>query len=441
MTATSRFEQTPKQRELARVSSGPETYILAPGGSRSGKTFEFIYQIVVRALMAPGSNHLCLRKHRVNAVAALLNDTFKTVMRVAFPDVPYNVNKADAVVSIGRSQIFFGGIEDGDRADKILGREFATIFFDEASEIEYGSYSVALTRIAQLVSTVDGRQLPLRAYVALNPTDTTHWTHKLWIDKVDPVTDEPLANPEDYATPVFINPVDNTENLPAATLKILENLDPAKKRRFYLGEYGSDSPFALWRRSMIKRIQMDDLPEMQRIVVAVDPAVTNKVGSDETGIVVVGIGADGVGYVLDDRSGRMRVEEWGRTVLAAYRLWDADAVVAEVNQGGDLVERNVMAFRQAGEAIRYIGVRATRGKRARAEPIAALYDLGRVKHVGEYHILESQMCAFEIDGDSGNGSPDRVDALVWGLTELFPKLANRRKRQVDVKVPSAGGVF
>lgn len=150
-----------------------------------------------------------------------------------------------------------------------------------------------------------------------------------------------------------------------------------------------------------------------RIVIGVDPAMTHHENSDETGIIVAGLGVDNHFYVLDDLSGRYRPTEWAEKVGEAYAYYKADRVVAEVNQGGDLVEATL---RLVHRRLSYKGVRATRGKIVRAEPIAALYEKGRVFHRQCFQKLEDQMCRFT--GERHEGSPDRLDALVWALTEL-----------------------
>ncbi|HCI49123.1 MAG: hypothetical protein A2621_02115 [Alphaproteobacteria bacterium RIFCSPHIGHO2_01_FULL_41_14] len=151
----------------------------------------------------------------------------------------------------------------------------------------------------------------------------------------------------------------------------------------------------------------------RRVVIGVDPAVTHHENSDETGIIVAGLGRDNNFYVLEDLSGRYRPTEWAERVAMAYEEYGADRVVAEVNQGGDLVEATL---RMVDPRLSYKGVRATRGKLVRAEPIAALYEKKRVFHRQCFQKLEDQMCRFT--GVREESSPDRLDALVWALTEL-----------------------
>lgn len=170
---------------------------------------------------------------------------------------------------------------------------------------------------------------------------------------------------------------------------------------------------ALWTPSMIDDTRLNELPEkMQRIVIAVDPAVTNHEGSDETGIIVCAKGFDNRYYILEDLSARMSADAWANTVVNTFYKYEADRVIAEVNNGGDLVER---LLRTVDSSVPYRAVRSSKGKLVRAEPISALYEQGKVSHVGTFSKLEDQLCSFTLDS---KGSPDRLDALVWGLTEL-----------------------
>lgn len=171
---------------------------------------------------------------------------------------------------------------------------------------------------------------------------------------------------------------------------------------------------ALWNSKLIDRSRLQDHTEkdLSQIVVSIDPAVTSNANSDETGIIVVGRDFNDHFYVLEDISGRHSAEKWGRIAINAFYEWNADRIIAEVNNGGDLVERLI---RNIDPAVSYRSVRATRGKIVRAEPVVALYEQDRVHHIGVYSELEQQMCSYT--GDT-NSSPDRLDALVWGLTEL-----------------------
>jgi len=213
---------------------------------------------------------------------------------------------------------------------------------------------------------------------------------------------------------------DNRDNLaPAFLAQIVKRYEGTRLGRQELeAELLDDVPGALWTREMIERARLIAAPELRRIVVAIDPAMTSGEDADETGIIAAGIGFDGHGYVLDDLSGRMPPHEWARRAVAAYHARKADRVVAEVNNGGDMVEATI---RMIDAGVSYRALRASRGKILRAEPVAALYERGRVHHVGGFAVLEDQMCAFTTDFDrqAAGYSPDRLDALVWALSDLM----------------------
>lgn len=208
---------------------------------------------------------------------------------------------------------------------------------------------------------------------------------------------------------------ENKANLAEAAIQQLEERYGGTRlgRQELYAEVLEDVEGALWSYQMIEdeRMKMDEIPEMQRVVVGIDPAVTHSADSDETGIVVAGRGVDDRFYVLSDRSVKASPDGWMREAIDAFYLHDADKIIAEVNNGGDLVER---LLRTIDTNVAYKKVTATRGKMVRAEPIAALYEQKRVSHVGNFDILETQMCEYAGEGKS----PDRMDALVWALTEL-----------------------
>jgi len=189
---------------------------------------------------------------------------------------------------------------------------------------------------------------------------------------------------------------------------------------------------ALWTTAGLEGSRVDRAPDLDRIVVAVDPAVTGHAGSDECGIVVVGAVTRGPvqdwrAYVLEDCSARGKPTDWARAAIAAMEKYGAEKLVAEVNQGGDMVES---VIRQIDPLVPFKALRAGRGKSARAEPVAALYEQGRVRHLKHGHLgtLEDQMCRMTVQGYEGRGSPDRVDALVWALHELIIEPAAHWRR-------------
>lgn len=222
---------------------------------------------------------------------------------------------------------------------------------------------------------------------------------------------------------------DNANNLaPKFLERIRDKYEGTRLGRQELdAEILGDMPGAIWRREWIDRDRKADIPRCSRTVVAVDPAITSDASSDEPGthgIVAAALGSDGRGYVLADESMQGTPREWATAVVALYDEVRADQVVIEVNQGGDMVESTLRSVRPTLPVRR---VRATRGKHIRAEPVASLYEQGRVSHVGMFPDLEDQMCEFTNEGYMGEGSPDRADALVWALTDLFGRIIHHKE--------------
>lgn len=232
---------------------------------------------------------------------------------------------------------------------------------------------------------------------------------------------------------------DNADNLAAPFLRQIEERYGGTRlgRQELEGEILGDIPGALWSRENIDASRVKEHPDLSRVIVAVDPAASSEEGSDETGIVGVGsgVGPDGFteGFVLSDRSLKGTPEEWAKAAVKLYRELEADRIVAEKNQGGEMVEAVIKAV---DRTVPVTLVHASRGKYVRAEPVSALYEQGRVHHVGRFDKLEDQMCMFTSDIDRKQGSPDRVDALVWGLTHVFDKIVGRRKKKAVAGDPT-----
>lgn len=215
--------------------------------------------------------------------------------------------------------------------------------------------------------------------------------------------------------------LDNRSNLAAKFLdKVLKRYEGTRLGRQELNaEILGDLPGALWRQADLDTYRLSEPPTIGRTVVSVDPAVTNTEDSDEHGLMVCGIGDDQTGYLLEDASAQGSPMDWAKAAIRLAKKHEADGVVVEVNQGGDMVAHTL---RTLAPNLNIIEVRATKGKHVRAEPIASLYEQGRIRHVGQFPELENQMTQMTTEGYQGEGSPDRVDALVWAFTELFPDM-------------------
>lgn len=430
---------TPKQQEAQSYCAGDATHVMLFGGSRSGKTFLHVRNTVMRALKAPNSRHGIFRFRYNHLKSSVVLDTFPTVMRKAYPGVEWEMHAQDGYATLGEgSQIWFAGLDDKERTEKILGMEFATLYFNECSQIPWHSINTALTRLAQRAEQkIEGREpqlLKLRAFYDCNPPPKSHWTYRVFIEKRDPDTKLNLAHPENYSA-FRINPKDNTENLSPEYLKTLESLPARMRQRFLEGNFADANPNALFPEEHIEKWRVMDgvVPEMVRVVVAVDPSGADdedNADNDAIGIVVTGLGVDGNAYVLEDCTVKAGPGTWGRVATSAYERHEADCVVGETNYGGAMVQQTIQVARPRTP---FKKVTASRGKVVRAEPFSALYEQGKVRHVGHFIELEDELSGFSTIGYTGQGSPNRADALVWSLAELFPAIVRPAKEKKVVK--------
>jgi phage terminase large subunit-like protein len=442
------FRLTDKQAQAQIVLAGPAKHLMLLGGSRSGKTFLLVRNVVLRALKAPDSRHVIFR-YRFNAIkASIISDTLPKVMRIAFAGVTWTMNKTDWYMTLPNgSQVWFAGLDDAERTEKILGMEFVTIYFNECSQIPWASVQVAITRLAQSVmQSVRGMEAaPLRPriYYDENPPSKGHWSYKVFVKKVDVETGLPLANPENYAY-FKINPADNAANVSDDYIDTLKGLSARLRKRFLDGEFGDATPGALFTDEVIEKWRVSDgiVPEFIRVVVAVDPSGSGDVDNadnDAIGIVVAGLGVDGVVYVQEDCTVKAGPAVWGRVATDAFDRHQADIVVGEVNYGGAMVNATIQTARPRTP---FKQVTATRGKAVRAEPFSALYEQGKVRHVGQFLELEGELTSFNTNGYLGGGSPNRADALIWALAELFPAIVSPRKEApVSSAIPKISTAF
>ena len=209
---------------------------------------------------------------------------------------------------------------------------------------------------------------------------------------------------------------ENIGNLAAAFIKtVIRKYENTRLGRQELyADILDDNPNALWKREFIDNSRVKEAPDLIRIVIGVDPAVTSEEGSDDTGIIAAGKDKAGHGYILDDKTIKASPDKWAKAAVETYYRWKADRIIGEANNGGDMIE---FVIRSVDRNVSYKKVTATRGKLIRAEPIAALYEQGKIHHVGFFGDLEDQLCEWQ----PGDPSPNNMDAAVWALTELFEK--------------------
>jgi len=416
------FELNSGQVEANRVLASPGRHKKLVGGARSGKTLLICRAILMRAVAAPGSRHLITR-FRYNACRASIGlDTLPKARDLCYPGMYMRERQEGYYELPNGSEIWLGGLDEKERVEKILGQEYASIFGNEASQIPYASWVVALTRLAQVVTLPSGQRLRQISYVDINPTGKGHWTNQLYGLKKDPVSHRSVPDPENYAR-AFLQPRDNAANLTPEFLASLEALPARARARFWEGVYQDEVDGALWTLELIEetRREREDFPvEMRkRIVVAVDPSGArdkDDLQADEIGITVAALGTDLHGYILEDATFRGTPQEWARRAVDLYHKYGADCLVYERNFGGAMVEA---VIRGADPNVRCKELVASRGKHVRAEPVSELYELKKVHHVGLFPELEDELCAFSTAGYTGERSPNRADAAIWAITELM----------------------
>jgi phage terminase large subunit-like protein len=326
------------------------------------------------------------------------------------------------------SQVWFGGLDDKERTEKILGNEYSTIYLNECSEISFSSLELVTTRLAQKVKQVSGEDLTLKMFYDCNPPMRSHWTYRMFIEKKHPESKKPLSHPAEFGY-LQMNPMDNLDNLPKGYIDTLEGMSESRKKRFLHGEFGDDNPNALFSEANFNLNRVKEFPDLTRVIVAVDPSGagdTNNEKNDATGIMVVGLGVDGRAYVLEDCTIKAGPATWGKIATSAYERHNGSCIVAEKNYGGEMVRFTIQT---AADDVPFKFVNATRGKVVRAEPVSALYSNDKICHVGDFNDLEDELLGFSTHGYLGEKSPNRADALIWGITELFPGVVNKGEEQ------------
>lgn len=397
------FSRTDAQKRATAVLSSNDEAALY-GGSRSGKTFIIVRSILVRASRVK-SRHLIARFRFNHVKTSIWYDTLPKVLSICFPELPVTLNKSDWFMTLPNgSEVWFGGVDDKERVEKILGNEYSTIYLNESSQISFDAVSMLQTRLAEKSG------LPLRMWYDFNPPSKKHWTYLYFIEGRDPVSLQQLKTKIPY---LVMNPADNAENLPAGYLERLERLPKKQRDRFLSGLFTLDTEGALWGYELVLAAQALDVGEEVRTVIGVDPAVTNNSNSDEWGIIAASEHIGDRYRVLADHSGKISVQTAAQRVIHAYEHHNADAVVVETNQGGDMVEE---VLRLNGFKGRIIKVHAKKGKALRAEPVLALYEQSRVSHAEGLEHLESEMMEWR-PFDTAD-SPNRIDAMVYAITEL-----------------------
>lgn len=324
-----------------------------------------------------------------------------------FPDgmkPKYEPSKARLTWKNGTRLFLFSG----DEPDQLRGPQFHKAWVDELAKFQYPQeawdmleFGLRLGDNPQVIITTTPRPIPIILNLMKDP-------------------DVRITKGSSY---------ENIGNLaPKYIKRVIKRYEGTRLgRQELMAEVLTDAPGAMWTHELIERTRVKKHPELVSIVVAIDPAVTVSETSDETGICVFGKGVDGHGYILRDLSGVFSPHRWASRSVMAYDKWEADEVVGEANNGGDLVEVNIRTV-DVAKAVRFKKVNASRGKHIRAAPVASLWEQGKIHVVGSCPEMEDELVLFTIDGYIGERSPNRAEAMIWGAYRL---LVGKKRNHYD----------
>lgn len=384
----------------------PARYKGGYGGRGSGKSHNFSEMGVVRCQSSPGTRMVCVRevqKSLKESVKLLLEDKIQGFELGQEFDVQH-----DRIITPGDGLILFQGMQDH-TAESIKSLEgFDIAYIEEAQTLSHRSLELLRPTIRKPGSEI---------WASWNPRSAEDPIDK-FLRGLNPPADSAIVQANWRDNPFFPDVLE-------AERKHDQVANPERYGHIWEGDYEPAAIGAIWSRANFHAYRKAKAPPLTRIVVAIDPQGKKALEpgeTDDTGIIAAGLGQDGRGYVLADATLNDTPRNWARRAISVYDGLDADAIVVETNNGGDMVRHTIESVRPG---INVIEVTATRGKHVRAEPISALYEQGLVSHVGTYSELEGEMCLTTAWGYDGPNSPNRMDALVWAMTELMPQLTVR----------------
>ena len=375
-------------------------YFVITGGRGSAKSFH-VSLYLLNLTYEPGHTILFTRWTLTSAYISIIPEFLEKIEMLNLHD-DFEIKQTEILNKRTGVRILFRGIKtsQGTATANLKSIQGVTTWLlDEAEEL------IDDDVFDRINLSVRQKNIHNRVIMVMNPSYKTHFIYKRFIQ-----------HKRDDTTLIHTTYEHNRVNLSQSFIETAEQTkteNPIRYRHLFLGDWLDEAEGLLWNAQIINRSRIETAPTLERVIVSVDPATTKTMNSDETGIVVIGK-AGNHAYILEDLSGKYSPQEWASQAVQAAKTHGASAIVAEKNQGGEMCEAMI---RQVDKNIRVILVTATKGKQLRAEPIYALYEQGRVWHVGNYPKLESQMVTFNPDG--GGQSPDRVDALVHGVTELM----------------------
>jgi phage terminase large subunit-like protein len=375
-------------------------YFLITGGRGSGKSWT-LSLFLLNLTYEEGHVILFTRWTLTSAFISIIPEFIDKIDLMNKAE-DFEITQSEIINKATGSKILFRGIKTSQGTATANLKSIAgvtTFILDESEELMDED---VFDRIDLSIRAVNK---PNRVILVMNPSYKSHWIYNRFV-----------KYPRNDTNYIHTTYLDNQNNLSPSFVAQAERTRTENLHRYnhlFLGHWLEDAEGMLWNRQIIERLRMATPPQLERIVVSVDPAASANLDSDETGIVVCAKDAKGNGYVLEDLSGKYSPSQWAAVAVKAFERWNADCIVAEKNMGGDMVE-SVLRSQNTNARIKLVN--ATKGKYVRAEPIYSLYEQNKIYHIGQFPILENQMITF--DPDKGK-SPDRVDALVWGFTELL----------------------
>lgn len=374
-------------------------YMYLYGGRGSGKSFAV--SLYVASLTYEAGHKILFTRYTISSASKSIIPEFQEKLEISGNVHHFHITRDAIINKMTGSQIIFSGIKtsSGNQTASLKSLQGITTWVYEEFEEHPDEESFDTIDLSIRHATMQNRVILIS-----NALHKGSWQY------------DRFFNREKDVSYIYTTYKDNRKNLNKNFLSIAERVKAqniAKYNKNFLGEHYDDNDDALWKWDLINKKHIN-YEELDRIVIAVDPAVTSEKHSDETGIVVCGI-KNKEGYVLEDRSGIYTPNEWANVIISLYNKYKADRIIGEVNNGGDLIET---ILRQANKNVSYKAVRASRGKATRAEPVVNLYEQGLIYHTKNFPELELQMTTWNPNKQK---SPDRIDALVWGFTELLLK--------------------
>lgn len=398
----------------------PQTrYFFVTGGRGSAKSYH-VSTLLVNLSYEQNEVILFTRWTMVSARISIIPEFIEKIEELG-RSADFIVNQSEIINKHTGSTILFRGIKtsQGTQTANLKSIHGVTCWvLDEAEEMYDED---VFDRIDLSVRSV---LRPNRVIMVMNPSNRQHMLYKKFL--------EPRRSDTTYIHTSYLINAHNLSDSFIAQAESTKRSNLARYNHIFLGEWIDSAEGLLWKSGQIDQTRRNqehlDRNTLSRVILAIDPAVTKTAQSDETGMVVVGLDRERKCYVLDDVSGHYSPQEWAEVAKSTADEWKIDTYVAEGNQGHDLVEANL---RSLDPNRRVKMVRATRGKTVRAEPVYGLYEQGKVHHVGYFPKLEAQMTSW--NPDDSTSSPDRVDALVWGITELIFAESNPTTSQMRGK--------